>query len=145
MRKQGHGHIVNMGSLSGIMPTPMQSPYAASKAAVVQLSTSLREEAKCFGVRLTVVCPGAVGTQLFAHGEILNAKDPDYMDRLSRFMYSAEKSARKILVGVARNKPMILFPGHAKFLYGLYRIHHALTVPYSAMIRHFIGRNRLER
>jgi NAD(P)-dependent dehydrogenase (short-subunit alcohol dehydrogenase family) len=145
MRKQGHGHIVNMGSLSGIMPTPMQIPYAVSKAAVVELSTSLREEAKSFGVRVTVVCPGAVGTQLFAHGDFLNAKDPDYMHRLSRFMYSAKKSARRILIGVARNKPMILFPAHAKFLYGLYRIHHSLTVPYSAIVRYSVGRNRLPK
>jgi hypothetical protein len=64
------------------------------------------------------------------------------MHRLSRFMYSAEKSARKILIGVARNKPVILFPAHAKFLYGLYRIHHALTIPYSAMVRYSVGRNR---
>jgi NAD(P)-dependent dehydrogenase (short-subunit alcohol dehydrogenase family) len=142
MRDQGHGHIVNMGSLSGITPTPMQTPYAASKAAVVQLSTSLREEAKRFGVRVSVACPGAIGTQLFAHGEFLNAKDPDYMNRMSRFMYSPKKSARKILLGTARNKSMIVFPAHAKFLYGLYRIHPALTAPYSAMVRYSVGRNR---
>ena len=120
----------------------MQTPYAASKAAVIQLSTSLREEAKRFGVRVTVVCPGAVRTGLFAHGEHLNAKDPDYMDRLSRFMYPAEKSARRILSGVARNKRMILFPAHATLLYGLYRVHHATMTPYSAIIRYAMGRNR---
>ena len=64
------------------------------------------------------------------------------MNRMSRFMYSAEKSARKILRGVASNKSMIVFPGHAHVLYGLYRTHHALTVPYSAFVRYFLGRNQ---
>ena len=142
MREQGHGHIVNMGSLSGLTPTPMQAPYAATKAAVIQLSASLREEAKRFGVRVSAVCPGAIRTNLFAHGEVLNGRDPEYMDRIAQFMHSPEKAARKILSGVARNKSMILFPAHARVVYGLYRIHPAFTLPYTAAVRWAMGRNR---
>lgn len=142
MRPRGRGHIVNMGSLSGLTPTPLQAPYAATKAAVIQLSVSLRSEAKRFGVRVSVVCPGAVETRLFANGAYLNGRDPDYLDRLSRFMYPADKAARKILSGVARNKAMIVFPGHAKFLYGLVRAHQGAIVPYAAFVRYAMGRNR---
>ena len=41
MREQRHGHIFNMGSLSGITPTPMQAPYAASKADTLGLAVEV--------------------------------------------------------------------------------------------------------
>ena len=44
MVKQGSGHIVNMSSVQGFVPVPMESPYVTSKFAVLGLSQALRVE-----------------------------------------------------------------------------------------------------
>jgi NAD(P)-dependent dehydrogenase (short-subunit alcohol dehydrogenase family) len=67
MRRQGHGHIVNTGSLAGILPVPAMIPYSSVKAAVVTLSRALRVEAREHGVAVTVVCPAFVETPLLDH------------------------------------------------------------------------------
>ena len=64
MLAQRSGHIVNTGSLAGLLPFPMGTPYAASKHAVVGLSLSLRVEARAYGVRVSVVCPGVIDTPI---------------------------------------------------------------------------------
>ena len=42
MLKQGHGHIVNTSSISGVVPVPFQSLYNTSKYAVTGLTETLR-------------------------------------------------------------------------------------------------------
>jgi NAD(P)-dependent dehydrogenase (short-subunit alcohol dehydrogenase family) len=60
MTRQGHGHIVNIASLAGLIPLPTNVPYATSKHAVVGLSLSLRAEGAALGVRVSAVCPGFI-------------------------------------------------------------------------------------
>jgi short-subunit dehydrogenase len=74
-------------SAAGLVPTPMQVPYAATKHAVVGLSTSLRAEAAELGVKLSVVCPGFIRTEIFDTAvKVTNYKDKDAeADFLSAF------------------------------------------------------------
>ena len=64
MIKQGFGHIVNTASITGLMPTPGQVAYSMTKHAVVGLSLSLRAEAALLGIRVSVLCPGAIRTPI---------------------------------------------------------------------------------
>ncbi len=64
MIEQGHGHIVNTASTAGLAPAVLVAAYSASKHAVVGLSGALRAEAAMFGVRVSVLCPGAVDTPI---------------------------------------------------------------------------------
>ena len=48
MKEQKFGHIVNTGSVAGLLPLSLSTSYTASKYAVVGLSTSLRVEHKIF-------------------------------------------------------------------------------------------------
>lgn len=64
MREQQHGHIVNMGSLAGVVPVPAMVAYSSVKSAVVTMSRALRVEARRHGVKVTVVCPAFVDTPL---------------------------------------------------------------------------------
>ncbi len=57
------GDIVNIASLSGLGPVPGLSAYAATKAAVVSLSTSVAVEAPS-GVRVHALCPDGVDTPM---------------------------------------------------------------------------------
>lgn len=60
---QGHGHIVNTASFAGLFTYSYDRiPYAAAKAAVVQISEGLRLYLEPLGVGVTVLCPGPVRT-----------------------------------------------------------------------------------
>lgn len=59
---RGHGRILNVASLGGFMPGPMNSVYCATKAYLLSLSQALAEEAEPFGITVTAVCPGATRT-----------------------------------------------------------------------------------
>src|SRR5690554_3714687 len=48
-RAQGHGILVNLGSIDSEVPLPLQTTYAATKAAVLSISRSLGEELRLSG------------------------------------------------------------------------------------------------
>jgi short-subunit dehydrogenase len=62
MKSQGGGTIVNIGSISGIAPTPFSGAYCASKAAIHAWSDVLRMELKPFGIKVVTVQPGGIAT-----------------------------------------------------------------------------------
>lgn len=116
MARQGFGHIVNTASLAGILGYPTSAVYAASKGAVIVLSKSLRYEAKAFGVKVSVACPGYVETAIFRQERILGASVDSIIDGLPFTMISAEQAARAILRGVQKNKANIIFPFYARVI-----------------------------
>ncbi|KAG1765764.1 hypothetical protein EDD22DRAFT_391475 [Suillus occidentalis] len=61
-RKQGL--IVNIGSIAGNIPTPWNGLYCAAKAAVHALSDTLAMECKPFGVKVMLVAPGAIRSNI---------------------------------------------------------------------------------
>jgi NADP-dependent 3-hydroxy acid dehydrogenase YdfG len=64
MIARGRGHVVNIGSVSGLYPT-FSSVYGASKGAVRLMSQNLRIELRGTGVRVTEICPGRVSTEFY--------------------------------------------------------------------------------
>src|SRR3954447_18805157 len=64
MVERGGGQIVNVASGAGLVAPPFVAAYAMTKHAVVGLSTALRAEASLHGVRINVLCPGAVDTPI---------------------------------------------------------------------------------
>ncbi|MDW3218969.1 MAG: SDR family oxidoreductase [Acidimicrobiales bacterium] len=64
MIERRRGHVVNIGSMSGLYPLASAS-YGASKGAVHRLSTNLRMELRGTGVRVTEICPGRVTTEFY--------------------------------------------------------------------------------
>ena len=58
------GHIVNISSLAGKNPLPNGAAYAASKWGLNGLSYSVAEELRGHNIRVSVVCPGSVDTEL---------------------------------------------------------------------------------
>ena len=58
------GHVVNTSSIAGFIPGPGNGIYTTSKFAVVGLSETLRIELARFTIGVTVVCPGAVKTNI---------------------------------------------------------------------------------
>jgi NAD(P)-dependent dehydrogenase (short-subunit alcohol dehydrogenase family) len=74
------GHIINISSLAGKNPVPNGAAYAASKWGLNGLSYSVAEELRGYNVRVSVVCPGSVDTELSPHtgkdvGKMLKPED----------------------------------------------------------------------
>ena len=89
MQKQGSGHIINIASISSIVPAPGLAVYAASKHAVLGFSISLQGDLQHAGIPINVsaMCPDAIDTDmtrnvkhdrdaalLFSSGRLLTAE-----------------------------------------------------------------------
>jgi short-subunit dehydrogenase len=60
MAERGSGHIVTISSLGGKKGSPYSATYAATKAALIEWNSSIREEMRGTGVGASVICPGFV-------------------------------------------------------------------------------------
>jgi NAD(P)-dependent dehydrogenase (short-subunit alcohol dehydrogenase family) len=77
MRKQGHGKVLNMSSISGRFGFPGLSPYAASKHALEGYSESLRLELKPFGIDVFLIEPGSYQTNIWTSGMKIASRSLD--------------------------------------------------------------------
>lgn len=64
MKKKGSGHIVNIGSMSAESREGGSSMYVAAKAAIRGFSVSLRKELNPYNIKVTLIEPGAVLTEM---------------------------------------------------------------------------------
>jgi short-subunit dehydrogenase len=99
MLSRGRGHIAAVASLGGYRPSTVALPYTASKAAVIHLIEGLRLQVESRGIAVTVVSPGFVRTPLTARNAF---KMP--------FLVEADDAAERIVSGLERGKPEIVFP-----------------------------------
>lgn len=134
MMKQGFGHIVNTSSITGLMPSPGQVPYSMTKHAVVGLSLSLRAEAAPLGIRVSVLCPGAIRTPILYGGgkygkmlrDIPQEKVREMWERLKPM--SPNVFAGKVIDSVAKNRPIIVEPSWYKRLWWTNRLSPSLAI-----------------
>jgi NAD(P)-dependent dehydrogenase (short-subunit alcohol dehydrogenase family) len=63
LREQGSGHIVGVSSVLGLIGIPMIGLYSASKWAFESLHEALAQEVKPFGIKVTILEPGAYATE----------------------------------------------------------------------------------
>ncbi len=99
MLKRGSGHIVGVVSLAGYRALPRAAAYGASKAAAHHFLDSIRFHLAEHNIPVTVVNPGFVRTPL-----------TDKNDFHMPFLIDADRAARIICNGIARQKDEISFP-----------------------------------
>ena len=92
MIRQKSGSIVNVGSGAGLRGLPGSCAYSASKAGVICLSQALGEEVRKHGIRVNVVCPGPIDTELFQLSE-----RREYLLKTGGDVFSPESVANSIL------------------------------------------------
>ncbi len=63
MKNQGHGHIINLGSIAGHESYPGGNVYCATKAAIKSLNKSLRMDLVRTNIRVSSIDPGMVETE----------------------------------------------------------------------------------
>ena len=101
MRAQGSGHIVNVSSVAGRIARAGSGVYNLTKWGVGAFSESLRQEAVGMGVRVTLVEPGAVATELPGHNR------PEILEQMAkRFQgvtpLAAEDIANAVLYAIGQ-------------------------------------------
>lgn len=105
MRRQRHGYILNMSSVTAWLAYPGINVYGATKCYLKHFSRGLHTELRDYGVNVTAVCPGAVDTDLYN----LNGKRRRLLVRLG-IMLPPEKLARRAIHALFRGKA-VLVPG----------------------------------
>ena len=88
------GTIVNIASVAGLKPGPNLAVYSGTKFAVRAITESIREEAAPHNVRVTVISPGLVQTELLDHTTVPELKDSfeDLKERMGGFLDPEEIS-----------------------------------------------------
>jgi len=76
LRAQRSGHIINIASIAGIAGATGWSVYSATKAAVIALSEVLADDVKAFGIKVTVVAPGAFRTNFLTSDSLVLPQNP---------------------------------------------------------------------
>jgi NAD(P)-dependent dehydrogenase (short-subunit alcohol dehydrogenase family) len=76
LRAQRAGHIINIASIAGIAGATGWAVYAATKSAVIALSEVSAEDLKEFGIKVTVVAPGAFRTSFLTPDSLILAANP---------------------------------------------------------------------
>lgn len=90
MRAAGHGRIVNLSSVAGLIPIPFQAFYSASKAAINAYTLALANEVRPFGVEVCAVLPGDIRTGFTAAREKTQTGDDIYSGRIARSVRGME-------------------------------------------------------
>ncbi len=134
MIRQRRGHIVNTASVAGLIATPAQGSYTATKHAVVAISKSLRMEARHHGVRVSALCPGAIRTPILSGGKYGRMNVVGLSEESARAKWEklrpmdVDVLARKALQAVARNEAIIVIPAWWKALWLLDRLAPSLSM-----------------
>ena len=116
-----NGHLVVVSSLSGKYGVPRIAAYAASKHALIGFYETLRSETYNKGIKITIVIPGIINTEITAHaltgsGEIFNKVETTF-----RTAYPVDKAARKIVEAILKEKEEVFVGGIEGFTLWLNR------------------------
>lgn len=99
MRGRKRGQVAIMSSIASFLGLPSALAYSTSKAAVRIYGEGLRGEARRDGIEVSVICPGYIRTPLTKNNTFSMP-----------FLMDADRAARIIRRGLARNAARIAFP-----------------------------------
>ncbi len=111
MKKQKAGHIVGIGSLSGLYGLPGMAMYGASKAAVLSMFETFAIDLPNYGIHVTCVAPGFVATPLIKDN---NHRMP--------FLMNTDRAVAKILWAIEKKKVLYLFPRPLSYIAIIFKI-----------------------
>lgn len=132
MLERGSGHILNVASLSGLVVLPLHLPYTTTKFALVGFSEALWIELKRRGVGVTMVCPGAIRTNIM-DGTRTHEGEGNTMQFARKWQNILQKAGKEpeevaeiALRAVERGRFLALTGPEAYLLYYLKRLSPAL-------------------
>lgn len=111
MQKSKSGNIVIISSIAGKFGFFLRSAYSASKHALHGFYESLRLEEEENGIRVLIVCPGKIATNISVNAITGDGKTHAKMDSQTRYGRTAEYCAQQIIKGIVSNKEEIFVGG----------------------------------
>jgi len=106
--KQKSGRIVNIASLSAVLPMPGSTAYSASKGAVFAFSQGLRHELRPYKVGVSVAIPNVFKTDIFKDGDIPNKAVRNSMESsMHMSTITAEDVAQWVYEGIMNDEFLI--------------------------------------
>lgn len=111
MLKQQDGHLVIMSSISGKFGFYLRTAYSASKHALHGYFDSLRLETEKKGIRVLIVCPGKIQTNISLHALTGKGGTHNTMDQSHTEGMPAEQCAAEVLDAMRVNKEEVLIGG----------------------------------
>ncbi len=145
MAEQGFGHIVNTASIAGLFPWPTTFAYAATKHAVVGMTTVLSAELAGSGIHASVLCPGTIQTAMMKdvarRGRWAGVcSDEEKLEKLFNEAGGMDPDvfAEKALRQIARKKPVIMIPLGYKIYWWINRISPSMGISVSNKIYQII-------
>ena len=116
-------HIANVSSMGGFLPVPGQTVYGASKAAVKLLTEGLYAELLDTHVGVSVVLPGAVGTDITANSGVDIPGGGEAAEQAGSFRTTPPQDAATIIVdGIEKNRLHILVGRDSAMMFRLNRL-----------------------
>ena len=121
-------HIVNVSSMGGLVPFPGQTIYGAAKAAVKLMTEGLAGELTGSNVRVSVVIPGAVATNIMENSGLKTPALPEGKNGSAAMRALTPSDAAKAIVrGMERNDYHILVGKDVRIIDKLYRLRPAFA------------------
>ena len=114
MLHQKSGHLVVISSLVGKFGTPKRSAYAASKHALHGFFDSLRAEVWRQNIKVTIICPGYVKTNISYNALNATGGKHNRLDKNQELGMDPERCAYLILKAVAAGKQEVYIGGKEK-------------------------------
>ncbi len=128
VERGGGGQIVNTASMAAFTPTKELGVYAATKAAVLMLSESLRAELAPHRIGVTAVCPGFIATNITRATRIVGASESEQERRselvtriYERRNFGPDRVAAEIVEAIGDNRPVAVVTAEAKLAHLLSR------------------------
>jgi short-subunit dehydrogenase len=119
--EKAKGNVVILGSVSGWASSPGASPYTMSKFAVRALATSITPELRLSGVKVTLISPGFVASNI-RRVDNQGALHAEAREPIPAWLVvPTDKAVRQMLRAVARGKHEAIITGHGKAFVGLER------------------------
>lgn len=116
MIDRGSGRVLNVASMAGFVPGPLQAVYYATKAFVISFSEAVANELAGTGVTVTVLCPGPTETEFTRRAEMVGV-------RLLEKMASAREIAQVGYNAMLKGKTVVVPGLFSKFtIHGLLRL-----------------------
>jgi len=131
MVKNNNGHLVVMSSIVGKFGFPLRTAYSATKHALQGYFESLRAEVKANNIKVTIVSPGRIYTDISLNAIDKTGKKHGIMDDAQANGMPADKCARKIIHAVRVYKKDILI-GRSELM--MYYIHKYLPFLYYNLV-----------
>jgi len=117
------GHVVNVSSMGGFFPFPGQTIYGSSKAAIKLFTEGLYSELLNTKVKVTVVFPGAVATDIAKNSNAMSEESTKEKASSSNMkMTSPQDAAMQIIDAMEKDKFQVYVGADSKMMNFMYKV-----------------------